>query len=151
ADRNYTGPVTQAALDVSQTEILTKPLDAFSKLVTPRMSETRSWVDEALYRTQAHFRRHTLWDVAEVCAHLADVTDDDEVRQAAREVNAALQPVNSSFVIAEGHLGAKVERCGGITIYWPPRILHAISPYYKDVEFARKHQWLGLLEAYQGP
>ena len=151
ADRNYTGPVTQAALDVSQTEILTKALDAFSKLVTPRMSETRSWVDEALYRTQAHFRRHTLWDVAEVCAHLADVTDDDEVRQAAREVNAALQPVNSSFVIAEDHLGAKVERCGGITIYWPPRILHAISPYYKDVEFARKHQWLGLLEAYQGP
>lgn len=151
AERNYTGPVTQAALDVSQTGILTGPLDAFSKLVTPRMAETRSWVDEALYRTQAHFCSHTLWDVAEVCGHLADVTEDDAVRRAARGVSAALQPTNSSFVIAEDHLGTKVDRCGGITIYWPPRILHAISPYYQDVEFARKHQWLGLLEAYQGP
>jgi hypothetical protein len=125
-------------------------LDALSGLVIGRMTEARHWLDEALYRTQARFRSHTLWDVAEVCGHLADLAGDPEIQRAAGKVAAALQPDSSAFVIAEEHRGDKVERCGGITIYWPPRILQSISPYYGDLEYARKHLWFGLLQAYQG-
>jgi hypothetical protein len=147
-DRNHSGPVTQSALDLSQVCLLTKPLDALAEALIPRMSTAKYWLSETLHRTQARFQRHTLWDIAEVCEHLAKETDVEAVRTAAEDVRAVLQPVSDSLVTAERHAGKKVERCGGLTIYLAPRVLYGISPYYKDVAYAQKHQWLRLLEAY---
>jgi hypothetical protein len=113
------------------------------------MSTAKFWLGEALHKTKARFRNSTLWDVAEVCEHLGAEAGDEAVRQAAEAVRATLQPDSDTFVIAEGHSGSKVERCGGVTIYLPPRILHRISPHYKDVIYAQQHRWLAMLEAYQ--
>ncbi|MBN2392977.1 MAG: hypothetical protein JXR84_19760 [Anaerolineae bacterium] len=147
-DQAYSGSVTQAALDLAQVEVLAQPLDALADVLIPKMSTGKYWLGEALYKTQAHFRNGTLWDVAEMCEHLAAETDDTDVRKAAKKVLKKLQPQNADFVIAEGHYGSKVERCGGITIYLPPRILHQISPYYKEVAYAQNHKWSKLLKKY---
>jgi len=40
-----------------------------------------------------------------------------------------------------------VERCGGISIYLLPP-LSDLSPYYKDLKFAKDHRWLEMLKAY---
>ncbi|MGC9350008.1 MAG: clostripain-related cysteine peptidase [Anaerolineae bacterium] len=147
-ERAYSGSVTQAALDLSQVGTLTHPIDALSKAMMPNMAAGKQWLGEALYKTEARFRDSTLWDVAEVCEYLQDESDRQDVQEAAKAVCDALQPQNEDFVIAERHYGSKVEHCGGITIYLPPRVLHRISPYYKDTAYARTHTWLELLEAY---
>jgi hypothetical protein len=148
-ERNHSGPVTQAALDLSQASALARPLDALANALIPTMSTAKFWLGEALHKTKARFRNSTLWDVAEVCEHLGTEAGDEAVRQAAGAVSAALQPTSDTFVIAEDHNGSKVEGCGGVTIYLPPRVLHRISPYYKDVNYAQQHKWLAMLEAYQ--
>jgi hypothetical protein len=147
-DRNYTGPVTQAALDLSQVSTLAQSLDELSNALIPNMSEAKYWLGEALYKTNARFRNSTLWDVAEVCEHLVTEANDVAVQRAAEAVRRTVQPESNTFVIAENHHGSKVERCGGVTIYLPPRILQRLSPYYKDVTYAQNHQWLTMLEAY---
>jgi len=146
--RGYTGPVTQSALDLSKIDELTKPLDKLSEALIPRMATAKREIDDALYSTKAKFYDNTLWDVANVCEELASKTKDDVIRLSANEVRAELQPNSKKFVIAEAHNGEKVERCGGITIYLPPRILIPISRYYGDLAYARDHRWLAMLQAY---
>ena len=48
---------------------------------------------------------------------------------------------------AESDAGEGVKGCGGVSIYLLPA-LDEISRYYGDLEFAKKHKWLKLLEAY---
>jgi hypothetical protein len=148
-ERDHSGSVTQAALDLSQVSSLTQPIDALSDALLQHMAQVKYWLGEALFRTKARFRRNTLWDIAEVCQELAAEADDDGIRQAAEAVRAALQPQSHTFVTAEAHNGPKVDRCGGVTLYLPPRILvEQVSPYYKDVDYAKHHKWLAMLEAY---
>jgi hypothetical protein len=144
----YSGPVTQSALDLSQVDVLTEPLDSLSDALLPRIGDAKREIGEALYKTSANFWRGTLWDVAHFCAELAAETADDDTRQAALAVKAALQPESSAFVVAEAHHGDKVDQCGGTTIYLPPRILHKVSRYYDELDYAQAHRWLAMLEAY---
>ena len=64
-----------------------------------------------------------------------------------RTTCAALAVGPENCVIAEGHNGAKVERCGGVTIYLMPPLLD-VSRYYGELDYARDHRWLAMLEAY---
>lgn len=146
----FSGPVTQSALDLSQVEILAEPLDALSDALIPRMADARREIGEALYRTSASFWRGTLWDVAHFCQELAAETEDEETREASLAVKAALQPEDSTFVLAEAHSGEKVKQCGGTTIYLPPRIMHKVSRYYSELSYAQAHRWLAMLESYHG-
>lgn len=147
-ERNHNGPVTLAALDLSQVDVLTGPLDALSDALIPRMAAAKYELGEALYATSASFWRGTLWDVAHFCEELARQTEDEATRQAALKVKAALQPESDAFVIAEAHSGQKVKHCGGTTVYLPPRILHQVSRYYGELEFAKKHRWANMLKTY---
>jgi hypothetical protein len=145
---DFSGPVTQSALDLSQVEALAEPLDALSDALVPRMADAKREIGEALYRTSANFWRGTLWDVAHFCQELAAETEDQATQEASLAVKAALQPENSTFVLAEAHHGEKVEHCGGTTIYLPPRILHKVSRYYDELDYAQAHHWLAMLESY---
>ena len=147
-ERNYSGPVTQAALDLSQVDVLSEALDALAEALIPRMKEAKYELGEALYATSANFWHGALWDIAQLCEELAAEADDEATRQAALGVKAVLQPEDNRFVIAERHCGEKVERCGGTTIYLPPRILHRVSRYYAELDFARDHRWAEMLAAY---
>jgi hypothetical protein len=147
-DRGYTGAVTQSALDLSQMAALVGPLDVLADAISAHLPRARREIGEALYHTTAHFWHGTLWDIAQFGLALAEETDDDAVRQAATAVREALQPQSNLFVIADRHNGSKVQGCGGTTVYLPPRILHQVSRFYQDLDYAKEHRWLAMLEAY---
>jgi hypothetical protein len=147
-DRGYTGPVTQAALDLEHVQELTAPLDQLADVLIPHMETGKYEFSEALFRTKAKFYGQTLWDVAEFCENVGLTTTKEAVKPASQGVRDVLQPNADQFVLAESHNGTKVEKCGGVTLYVPPRILHSVSQYYNELEFAQNHKWLDLLEAY---
>ena len=144
-DRNYSGPVTQAALDLSRVEALADPIDELADALVEHMPDAAMELWSA-QRKSAHFWHNTLWDVAHLCQELGELTSDDAVRQAAEGVHSALAADPENCVIAEGHNGAKVERCAGVTIYLPA--LMDISRYYGELDYAQKHRWLAMLKAY---
>ena len=51
-------------------------------------------------------------------------------------------------VQAEDHDGARVEDCGGISLYLPSP-MKPVSPYYGDLAFAKALAWDEFLAAYQ--
>jgi hypothetical protein len=61
-------------------------------------------------------------------------------------VISALAP--GGYVLAEGHLGPKVQDCGGVSLYLPAPTSSKISRYYKDLTFARQHRWDEFLADY---
>jgi hypothetical protein len=143
--RHYSGPVTQAALDLSRVRDLVEPLDELAGSLIARMPDVAAEVWRA-QRKSARFWHNTLWDVSHFCEELEE-TADDGVRRAAHDVRAALAVGPGNCVIAEGHNGAKVERCGGVTIYLMPPLMD-VSRYYGELDYARDHRWLAMLEAY---
>jgi hypothetical protein len=143
-DRGYSGPVTQSAFDLSRVGTLTEPVDELAEALIPLLPEARTDIWTAQHKS-AHFWHNTLWDLAHFCEELDKVTTDAAVRQAAQEVRAALQAGPGNFVIAESHNGSGVERCAGATIYLPA---WDISRYYGDLEYAKDHRWLAMLQAY---
>ena len=145
-DRHYSGPVTQAVLDLSRVRDLVEPLDELAESLIARMPDVATEVWRA-QRKSARFWHNTLWDVSHFCEELEERTADDGVRRAAHDVRAALAVGPENCVIAEGHNGAKVERCGGVTIYLMPPLLD-VSRYYGELDYARDHRWLAMLEAY---
>ena len=146
-DRRYSGPVTQAALDLSRVKLLAEPIDALADALVAHMPDAAMEMWGA-QRKSARFWHNTLWDVAHFCQELEQVTDDDDVRRAAQDVRAALAVGPCKCVIAEGHNGSKVKHCGGVTLYLPS--MTEISRYYAELDYAQEHRWLRMLEAYQG-
>lgn len=145
-DIGYDGPVTQAACDLSKVRDVVDPLDKLADALIAHMPDTANEVWKA-QKNSARFWHNTLWDISHFCEELTKGTSDNSVRQAAQDVNAALQSGPGRFVIAESHNGARVEHCAGSTIYLVAPITD-ISQYYGDLDYARKHRWLPFLKAY---
>ncbi|MHB1024380.1 MAG: clostripain-related cysteine peptidase [Desulfobacteria bacterium] len=145
-DRNYTGPVTQSALDLSKVKALSDPLDKLAEALISHMPEASREIWSA-QRNSVRFWHNTLWDIAHFNEELVKLTRNAVVRKATEEVGAALKPGPQNFVIAESHYGANVERCGGISIYLLSP-LNDISQYYADLAYAKEHRWLDMLKAY---
>ena len=145
-DRDYVGPVTQSALNLSRVEALAEPLDALAEALIAQLPDAAMelWTAQ---RKSARFWHNTLWDIGHFCEELEQVTTDDAVRRAAQDVRRALQPGPGNFVTAESHSGSKVERCGGVTIYLLPPLTD-ISRYYTTLNYAQEHRWQALLETY---
>lgn len=147
ADRNYPGPVTQAALDLSAIGGVAAPLDALAAALIAHMPEAAEEIWSA-QRQSARFWHNTLWDVGHFCEELEGLTADDAVRDAAAEVRASLGAGAGNFVVAESHYGDTVERCAGVSIYLMPPLM-AISQYYDDLAYVKEHgRWLEMMRAY---
>jgi hypothetical protein len=138
--------ITQSAIDLAQLDTLTGPLDTFAESLTTDMLNSYPDIWRA-QRKAAQFWHNTLWDLGHFCEILKDTASGAEVRQAAQAVRAALEPGGGRCVLAESHLGTKVERCMGLTIYLVPPI-NPISRYYGELDFSRNHPWMSMLEAY---
>lgn len=151
--QGYSGDVTQAALDVEKVMVLVKPMDRLATILKEHMSESQMLIWKA-QRKSAAFWHFTLWDIThflkelakQVKENVADTHLKTELAKVAVQLEAALKVGPSHFVLAEGHQGAKVAQCGGVTIYLPST--PTISPYYTDLEFAKQHRWPALLKAY---
>jgi hypothetical protein len=145
-DRRYTGPVTQSAFNLSQIDPVAERLDALAGAIEAGLPDGAMELWNA-QRAAARFWHNTLWDVSHFCEALGEGTASAAIRGATQEVRAVLQPGPENFVLAEAHNGAKVERCGGVTIYLIPPLMD-ISRYYSELDYAHDHSWLQMLKAY---
>ena len=143
AHTNYT--VTQAAMDLSEAEGLAAVMDELADALITHMPDALFEIWNATKKPAARFWYNTLWDLTHFCERLDKGTEDDDVKAAAKKVLEALEP--GRFVIAEGHRGKKVERCGGVTIYLKPPP-GELSRYYGELDYAANHRWYALLQAY---
>ena len=144
--RSYNGPVTQTACDLSKVGTVARALDALADALRTRLPAAAMDMWRA-QRSSASFWHKTLWDVTHFCEELEALGTDDALRQAARDVREALKPGPGNYTVAEAHHGDAVQRCGGSSIYMIPPPWD-ISRYYGELEFAKRHGWLSLLEAY---
>jgi len=146
-DRGYTDAVTQTALDLGRMDELTEPLDVLAEaLMIENREQMRFNLWNAMFRA-TRFWGDTLLDITHFCDELEKQAVSPATRQASQQVRAALAQGPGRFVVAEGHNGKKVERCGGVTIYLPA--LKGVSRFYPELAFAMKHRWIKVLEAYQ--
>lgn len=137
-------PVTQSAVATGKTTTFSRTMEGLTKAL--RKELPRNW--GAIYSAQTQsveFDGLRLFDLKSVCRNLREADVSAATKRAAQAVEDALEP--GRFVISEGHLGPTVADCGGLTVYFPTPT-DRISPYYRDLSFARSHGWDGFLNAY---
>lgn len=137
--------VTQTAVDLSLLDRLTDPLGVLADTLTDGLPD----VMPAIWRAQrgsASFAHATLWDIGHFCEELEKAAGSAEIRTAARAVLDALEP-GAGPVVANDHHGGKVRRCRGLNVYLVSP-LTPVSEFYGALDFARDHDWPGMLEAY---
>ena len=88
-----------------------------------------------------------LTDLKTLCENVRSQPFESAVKNAAKKVLDALKP-GGAFVVANATLGPKVESCGGVTAYLPAPS-DEISPFYKDLRFAQRHDWDEFLRSYR--
>lgn len=145
-DRGYTGPVTQSAFDLSKVDPVAEAMDTLADAIRADLpgGVMSIWTAQ---RKSARFWHNTLWDVVHFCEELEQSTASDDVRAASQALRGALAQGPENFILAEKHNGNSVARCGGLTIYLISPLVE-ISRFYADLEFAKKHRWLAMLQAY---
>jgi len=79
-------------------------------------------------------------------ANMVAATSDSALKTQAQKLVGALAP--GGYVLAEGHLGPKVEGCGGVSLYLPSPTSSTVSKHYKDLSFAKRHRWDEFLADY---
>jgi hypothetical protein len=147
-DTHYSSAVTQAALDLARLSALTEPLDRLANRLIALMPKVKSKIRDAQLES-AYFCDNTLWDIADFCGQLSPRTRDKELRQGLKDVQVALKQGTDRLVVSEGHNGSKVLRCRAVSIYLP--LMTEVSEFYPQVDFAQKHRWLAMLQAYHTP
>jgi hypothetical protein len=139
-------PVTQCAVDAAKCDDFAATLDKLVTAVRPKLATL--WTDLFKAQARAGTFEFEMVDLRSLCSALVASSADPEIKSAAEEVIGALTPTPGSYVLAEGHLGPTVETCGGVSVYLPSPVRSEISPYYKDLDFAKKHHWDELLKDY---
>jgi hypothetical protein len=145
-DRNYTSPVTQAALDPSKIDEVAGALDKLAGALIAEMPAAADYVWKA-QRKSTHFFFRTLWDIVRFCEELEKLTDSDDVRTASAKVREVLDSGPGRFVLGQDSHGESVKGCCGVSVYFLPP-LDDISRYYAELDFAKDHRWLQMLQAY---
>jgi hypothetical protein len=142
-DQQAVWPVTQCAMATAQIDKIADPLDRLAGELREELKE--SW--PALMSAQSNSVRFDLdlIDLGSLCAGLQGAQTSDAIKQAAEGVAQALSP--NGYILAEGHLGDKVEAATGISVYFPAPT-DPVSKYYKDLAFAKQHKWDELLSGY---
>lgn len=141
-----TDTVTQCAVDVSKLAPVTAAFEAFTgSLRAVLADEDQRAAIATAHRGSVRFQGQ-LVDVRSLCRNLLRTRVADPVKDAARALDAALEP--GGYVVAEGHRGTSVNGAGGITVYFPSLYDH-VSAYYKDLRFAEETGWDDFLRGFQ--
>jgi len=85
-------------------------------------------------------------DLHDLARLLRDYTAVPAIKTAAQGVMSALRTsASKGFVVANKRLGSSVARAKGVSIYFPRE---AVSPFYKNLDYAAGHRWDDFLRAY---
>ena len=141
-------PVTMCAVHSAGIEPFADALDTLTMALRRAIKEDDV---DATRLLRAHTRSARfdgdLIDLRSFCEQLRAQPLESAVKTAAKKVLDALKP-GGDFVVANANLGKSVEHCGGVTAYLPPPT-DEISPYYKDLRFAKRHGWDEFLRSYR--
>jgi hypothetical protein len=135
-------PVTQCAVAAGAVDEFSRALDALSTALQKQAQTAWPPLLQAQIRSVSFDMK--LIDLKSFCDNLVVSDAGDEVKRAATDVLAAIKP--GTYVLAEGHLGGRVDPCGGVTVYFPAPG-ESISKYYADLAFAKAHGWDDFLQA----
>lgn len=136
-------PVTQAAVATDGIEALSNAIDELSGAL--REEVKTGWPQLMSAQSRAVRFQFDLLDLGTLCDGLEVSSLSPATKTAAKKVKQTLKP--GAYVLAEGHLGDDVKGCAGVSAYLPAPT-GTVSPYYKDLEFAKKHRWHDLLRDY---
>ena len=141
-------PVTMCAIHSAGIEPFADVLDTFTMALRRAISDDDV---DATRLLRAHTRsarfEGDLIDLRTLCEQVRSQPFESAVKTAAKKVLDALKP-GGDFVVANANLGDSVEHCGGVTAYLPAPT-DEISPYYKDLRFAKRHGWDEFLRSYR--
>jgi hypothetical protein len=143
-------PVTQCATRTAGVGGFVSALDGLATALRKHMKEHGSQAVQRAQMRSSYFEGE-LVDVRTMCRELRKQITSGPVHTAAGKVVEQLKE-NGGYVVEEAHLGDRVAGCGGVTVYWPFPMPGAgsdlgISPYYRDLRFARKG-WDEFLRSY---
>jgi Clostripain family len=144
ANRRRMWPVTQCAIATEGVKPFSTALDELAGALTKHMRQSGVRHVQAAHLRTAGFLGD-LFDLRDFAMELRRRRVGTEVKQAAAKLVDSLAP--NGYVLAEGHRGESVKQCGGVTAYMPYPGL-GISPYYKDLRFAKQHRWDNFLRNY---
>lgn len=136
-------PVTQAVVCTDGVEGISDAIDEFAGAL--RSDLAQSWPAVMTAQARAVRFEFDLLDLATLCRGLEAAEVPAPIKTAAGRVRSGL--ATDGYVLSEGHLGDEVEGCQGVSAYLPPPT-KPVSPYYKDLEFAKRHHWDELLKDY---
>jgi hypothetical protein len=144
ANRRRLWPVTQSAIATGGVKPFSAALDELAGSLTTHMRRSGVGQVQAAHMRTAGFLGD-LFDLSDFASELRRRRVPADVKRAAKKLVDSLAP--NGYVLAEGHRGESVEQCGGVTAYMPfPG--WGISPYYKDLRFAKQHRWDNFLRNY---
>lgn len=138
--RRHLSPEQQAEVRERQ-----RALALLKRLPSPRL-------ESALYtawRRTVRFFDNFYVDLHHFAGNLAAASNQREVRQACRNVQAVIEGRGArSPILAEGHLGARMKPVRGLSIYFPP--FRDPSAFYRELDFAHRTRWADFLDVYLG-
>jgi len=144
---NTAQDVTQSALNLARIDGLAEAVDRLADALLANLTTTG--VRETIRRAQRDCQRFyypdylDLYDLARL---LRDYSAVPTIKTAAQGVMSALRAsATKGVIVAQKHLGASVARARGISIYFPR---DAVSPFYKNLDYAAGHRWDEFLKAY---
>jgi hypothetical protein len=140
--------VTQSAIDLGKLDDLVGAVDRLARTLLGALPD--EGLELALYRAwrrTLRFFDDLYCDLHHFAANLARATSRADVRQAAVEVQRAIE-AEGGPILAEGHGGRRMGPARGLSIYFPP--FRDPSVFYRELDFARRTRWAEFLDAYLG-
>lgn len=142
--RSY-GPqdeITQSALDLSQAREVVLALNDMCKYVLENQDGCELAVGRSSRRAQS-YSDPDYKDLYDFCRLLNERAGSEELKRRTRAVMELLAPSGvGRFVYAEAHRGLRMSRSHGVSIYFPG---HAISPFYRRLDFTSESLWDDML------
>ena len=135
--------VTQSALDLSRVDEVVSAIDALCTFVLEYYDECELIIGRASRRAQLYSDKDYK-DLYDLCRALVDHGSAvPPLQDRARAIMDLLVPSGPDrFVVAEGHKGGAMTRSHGVSIYLP---YHAMSPFYKRLDFSSESLWDDML------
>ncbi len=141
-------PVTQCAVSAKGIGPFVDAVDALARALKAYLRESGYQKVQQAQMRSTYFQGQ-LADLRTFCRELRSAVDRGQLFEAAGAVVDRLEP--DGYVLREGHLGPSVESVGGVTVYFPVPVPRGsnmgVSPFYKDLRFAKKG-WDEFLRGY---
>lgn len=137
--------VAQCAVDATRIEEFMREFRTLAGCLRRQVPANRSVIDSVQSVATRFHADRSLVDLRTLClALVADSRTDPTLASVADKLLAIHTP--GGFVVQEGHLGAKVAECGGLSAYFP--VDRTISRFHADLQIARHSEWDDFLREY---